>query len=410
MKLFFVCSAAITDSGLQCASWIKGIVNSISREFEVAVGSTVLSGSEIYHCMVGDTAIDVLPFSPDMPPIELEKTLQSADADVVLLFGTESPVTLKTLEICQKIRWLDRTAVFAQGLCCVCAQHYAEGVPERIIRRYTFRDLMRRQNILGEQRSLFKRAESERQALQLTHHFIGRTTMDKAILRDNNPTANYYKCNDILRNSFYDGQWSYERCEKHRIFVSQYYYPLKGFHYLLEAVARLKSKYPDMTVAVAGYNPINKSLTKKELKDSSYIRYLKSLVKKYDLSSHIELLGELSEEQMKSEYLKANAFVMPSTIENSPNSLAEAMILGVPTIASDVGGVTDFARHNVEAFIYPSSATYLLAHYIDKAFSEKERVSVIAESGRKRAQEEYDREINIKQIESIMRKLSGNIE
>jgi glycosyltransferase involved in cell wall biosynthesis len=171
---------------------------------------------------------------------------------------------------------------------------------------------------------------------------------------------------------------------------------------LLEAVVQLKEKYPDIVIAAAGYNPIQKPLPQKELKDSSYIRYIKSLIKKYDLQDHIELLGELSEERMKEEYLKANVFVMPSTIENSPNSMAEAMMLGVPTVASDVGGVTDFAKHQEEAYIYPSSATYLLAHYIDKVFSDKADAEIIGNKGKLRAEIEYNRENNIKRFEEIM--------
>ena len=42
---------------------------------------------------------------------------------------------------------------------------------------------------------------------------------------------------------------------------------------------------------------------------------------------------------MVSEYLNCNVFVCPSSIENSPNSIGEAQLLGVPIIASKVGGV-----------------------------------------------------------------------
>jgi glycosyltransferase involved in cell wall biosynthesis len=41
---------------------------------------------------------------------------------------------------------------------------------------------------------------------------------------------------------------------------------------------------------------------------------------------------------MKSEYLNCKVFVSPSPIENSPNSVWDAEILGVPTVASYVGG------------------------------------------------------------------------
>ena len=410
MRVLFVCSASIVEKKIKCASWIKSIIVGISKSFEITIASTDLSHTDIEVGFVDDISVNIIAFESSKSYDDRKDILKAIKTDAIIIFGTEKPSTFYTLRLCKDLGLLDKTAVFAQGLCCVCAQHYAEGIPERIIKRFTFRDMLRRQNIKKERDSLQNRAILEQKALELTHNFIGRTTMDKAILKSYNPNANYYKCNDVLRSCFYEGQWTYEGCKKHRIFISQYYYPLKGFHYLLEAAALLKSKYPDLLITAAGYNPVLTSLVQNEFKDSSYIRYIKSLVKKYGLNSHIELLGELSEEQMKSQYLRANVFVMPSTIENSPNSLAEAMMLGVPTIASDVGGVTDFAKHQEEAFIYPSSATYLLAHYIDNVFSDNEKANNIAHNGKVRAQREYDLDNNIKQFETILRKLSGNNE
>ena len=130
--------------------------------------------------------------------------------------------------------------------------------------------------------------------------------MDKAVIGMIHPDAAYYRCNDVLRGAFYEGTWRYDACEKHRIFVSQYYYPLKGFHFLLEAASMIKDKYPDIVIAAAGYNPIRGSSVKNDLKDSSYIRWIKALIRGYGLENHIEFLGQLNEEEMKQQYLKAN--------------------------------------------------------------------------------------------------------
>ena len=407
MKLLFICGANVVDGELKCASWIKSILTSIDSEFEIALAS--FGSSEPHHMYVteGEKCFELFFCGNADAKSDFASIIRKTKPDTIVVFGTENAYTLQALEVCNEMGALDRVVVFAQGLCCVCARHYAEGVPERIIGRYTLRDMLRRQNIKKERDSLQSRAVIEKKALEITHHFIGRTTMDQAVLRKYNLSANYYKCNDILRNSFYNGQWKYDDCIKHRIFVSQYYYPIKGFHYLLEAISGLIGKYPDIKIAAAGYNPIQKPLPQKELKDSSYIRYIKSLIKKYGLQDHIELLGELSEERMKEEYLKAHVFVMPSTIENSPNSLAEAMMLGVPTIASDVGGVTDFAKHNEEAYIYPSSATYLLAQYIDKVFCNSENAVLLGRKGQERAKIEYDKEKNIAQLVQVFRSIAG---
>lgn len=62
---------------------------------------------------------------------------------------------------------------------------------------------------------------------------------------------------------------------------------------------------------------------------------------KYGPQNHLFFTGFLSEEQMCRRYLRSNVFVYPSTIENSPNSLGEAQLLGMPCISSYVGGVPD---------------------------------------------------------------------
>lgn len=401
MKLLFVCGASVSGEELRCAAWIKSLVLNLCGEYEITLASHSLASGEpvVFKSEGGSVTLRGLSAfcggEADM-----------SEYDVIVLFGTENGYTADVLKLCAERGLLDRAAVFAQGMAYPCALHYAEGVPVRVVKRYTLRDFLRRQNIKKEQAAMMKRAETEREALTLTRSFIGRTTMDKAMLRMYNPSADYYRCNDVLREPFYSGEWSADACEKHRIFISQYYYPLKGFHYLLEAAAILKKKYPSLRIAAAGYNPIEKPLPQKETKDSSYIRYVKKLIAEYGLEGNIELLGVIDEERMKEEYLKANVFVMPSSIENSPNSLAEAMMLGVPTVAADVGGVSDFAEHKTEAFIYPSPAVYLLAHYIDAVFEGGAPIDEMARRGRERALREYDREHNLLTFRETLEKIA----
>lgn len=63
---------------------------------------------------------------------------------------------------------------------------------------------------------------------------------------------------------------------------------------------------------------------------------------------------------MVKRYLLSNVFICPSTIENSPNSLCEAQLLGVPHIASYVGGTADLMKGNEEC-LYRFEETEMLA-------------------------------------------------
>ncbi len=404
MKLMLICSAAFENNTLNCPSWIKGMISQLVSKHDITLFSYGKTDSDTVT--FENNVIGWIDAASYTDPVLFSELMKKEDPDVIVIFGTELNYSLSAVRLCVQANLMDKTVLFAQGLACACAEHYAEGVPEKVIKHWTLRDILRRTNLCKEIKNMYKAAVNEKEAIIETRHFIGRSTLDKAVLRSYNPTAAYYHCNDILRSSFYKGEWRYEACEPYRIFISQYYYPLKGFHYLLKAAALIKDKYPELKIVAAGYNPIKKSVLQRELKDSSYIRYIKSLTKQLGLADNVEFTGVLSEERMKEEYLKANVFVLPSTIENSPNSLAEAMMLGVPCIASDVGGVSDFADHRKEAFLYPASSAHLLAYYLDTVFSDHEQASRLGENAKKRAKIDYDRAMNTAALEQAFRMIS----
>ena len=80
----------------------------------------------------------------------------------------------------------------------------------------------------------------------------------------------------------------------------------------------------------------------------------------------------LDAEGMKREYLNANVFVCPSTIENSPNSLGEAQILGVPCISSYVGGVSDMIPNGDCGIMYRFEEINMLAKAVCDTFAKSE--------------------------------------
>jgi len=115
---------------------------------------------------------------------------------------------------------------------------------------------------------------------------------------------------------------------------------------MLEAFRIILDRYPDSHLYTTGNNPLQSASVKHYLKQGSYGRYIAKLLKKYDLADKVTFCGRLDEQGMLDRYLKANVFAMPSAIENSPNSLGEAMIVGTPVVASDVGGVKNLLLHD----------------------------------------------------------------
>ena len=171
--------------------------------------------------------------------------------------------------------------------------------------------------------------------------------------------------NETMRKEFYTGSWKLENCEEHSIFLGQGDYPLKGMHFVLEAMARLSESYPDVKLYVAGNSIIN-DRTFKEL--PAYGKYLLSLIKKYGLEKKVIMTGKLTAEEMKQQFLRSHVFVCASVLENSPNTVGEAMLLGVPVAASEAGGIPDMITDGQDGLLFETGNADSLAKAIGKLF------------------------------------------
>lgn len=346
---------------------------------------------------------------PDHYLPELEacfcQMLDDFQPDVIHVWGTEYGHTLAMIHAAEKRNMLDHLVVNIQGLTSIIARHHNEGIPCKDIYRSSFRDFLRRNNLYEQQRVFARRGELEIQALRKVRHVVGRTHWDLACIKQINPDIIYHHCNETLRAPFYDGQWHYDACRKHSIFAPGSNYPVKGFHYLIEAFAEVLKTYPDATLSLPGKGFPAKGDLKARLRSTHYQNYLASLVRKYNLEDKIRFLGSLNAEQMKQAYLDANVFVLPSTIENSPNTLGEAMLLGAPCVASHVGGVTTLLKAGDEGFVYPSTAPYMLAWHIGEIFAMEDAAEKMGEAARQHALELYDPRKNHRELLDIYEKI-----
>lgn len=416
MKLLWLCNlipgpirVAVGDrpgSGLWMDSVLSGLRERENISMEVAcLGSEDREGS--VDGRLGYTIFrGALPhrYRPELEE-RFRNLLERFQPDVIHIWGTEYPHTLAMLRACKALDLLDRTAVSIQGLCYIYARHYHEGVPESTCRGFTLRDLLRWDNIALQKKKFALRGKNEVEALKISRNVIGRTEFDLACTGEVNPARWYHFCSETMLPPFYEGQWHYDTCQRHRIFASSCAYPIKGFHCLLEAAALVAKRFPDVTIAVPGKSYLDLS-GKEKLRQGSYSRYLEKRTKELDLEDRIEFLGNLSPEKMKEAYLSCNVFTLPSTIENSPNSLGEAMLLGVPCVAADVGGVTSLLEHPWEGYVYPSTAPYLLAHYVEKVLSMGAEAEELGRRASCHARKSHDPEKNMERLLEIYRELA----
>ena len=283
--------------------------------------------------------------------------------------------------------------VSIQGLTSEIAKVYLRGIPFRNILAGRFVK-GRYHCLLTDKMDFYRRGLNEKKLISTVENVIGRTEWDHACVKNINPICTYYHCNETLRNTFYSGEWEMENIEKYAIFVMQANYPIKGLHVLISALPLIKRKYPKVLVYIAGSKDfmINKS---------PYGLYIKFLIKKYRVEKNIVFLGYLTDEKIKERMLKTHVMLMPSLIENSPNSIGEAMLLGTPVVAANVGGVRSIMQAGREGYLYPCFDKNKMVKKICRIFDQDKLAVRFSQNERRRARELYDRLNNAGQLLSI---------
>ena len=89
---------------------------------------------------------------------------------------------------------------------------------------------------------------------------------------------------------------------------------------------------------------------------------------------NVTLLGFIPATEVKNELLKADIYVLPSIIDNSPNSLCEAQLIGCPVVATYVGGVPQIVKNGETGVLYPYNEPHTLAFTLLELYEHPERL------------------------------------
>ncbi len=289
--------------------------------------------------------------------------------------------------------------VSIQGLVSIIERNYYGNISfGNILRNITLRDIVRNDSLFHQKHNMKKRAIFERRLLESINHVIGRTFWDKTHSWAINSNVNYHFCNETLREEFYKQSWDYDNCEKYSIFLSQAHYPIKGLHQVIKALPLVLRKYPETKVYVAGNSFFSST---KKWKQNGFGKYIKTQIKKLKIQDKIIFTGVLSEVEMCEKYIKSNVFVCPSSIENSPNSVGEAQLLGVPCIVSDVGGSAEMVVNEQTGLVYRFEEFEMLATNIIRIFDSKNLSEKLSVEAKKIAQKRHSQKLNAEKLISI---------
>lgn len=320
--------------------------------------------------------------------------------DIIHILGTEGV-------FCNIPDWVVGevpVVVSLQGIMSSICTHYSGGIRDEELRAAHWNVSTLRGFTLRRTRQMIAdlKAKSEQDIFSRNKYFIGRTRWDRAWLSYFHPSAKYYHVDEILRDTFYKVAPYGGRARNHVIYCGGAAgYPLKGAHWAIRAVAALKKDFPDIELRIADAGYLKSKLSVGEiLRIGYYGLYLRSLIRKLQVEKNVIALPSLDASRVAEELLQANAYLLPSTCENSPNSLAEAMLIGTPAIAAYAGGTSSLMKDGVEGQLVPIADPASIAYAIRKVFDCPDYAAKMAFEGRQTALIRHDPQRNTEALVS----------
>jgi glycosyltransferase involved in cell wall biosynthesis len=317
---------------------------------------------------------------------------QELTPDLVHLHGTEHFLGLAAQRI-------DAPCVATlQGIATVYERFMFDALPlGGLARTVLTRQFLRGSSPLHAAAHMWVRAKVERDIISHLRYAIGQTDWDREVLRLLNPSAAYFGCARALQPAYYEAEWKGPAEGEAVLFCTSSPSPYKGVETLLEAVHLLRNAgYDRVRLRVAGNFP-----------DSYMWPLLSGVVRKRKLEDVVTWLGPLASREIVDELSRASLYVLPSHIENESNSLIEAMLVGVPSVAAAVGGVPSVVRDGVDAALYHDSDPFALAGAVGGLLDDPTAARAMGAAARERAHVLFDRAAVAHRTREIYDQIAG---
>lgn len=315
--------------------------------------------------------------------------------DVIHIFGTESEFGL--LSSFTEIPCL----IYIQGILNVITRKWFSGLsPFEVFKHSSKLSILKGRGFYHDYYKSTKAARREEIIYKTNKFFIGRTDWDRRISSVLSPGSTYFHCDEIMRSVFYQNEWiSKSQRETFTIISTTRKAIYKGLETILEGAMYVQRFFPKYKFKwrVAGVRNT----------DEVSILIARKLNVRFG-EVGISLLGPLSEEELVTEMLQADLFVHPSHTDNSPNSICEAMLLGMPIIATYAGGIPSLILDKEEGLLIQDGDSIALAGAVLELYHNQEYSILLGENARKKAMTRNDPARVIKELLGIYNEVINN--
>lgn len=280
----------------------------------------------------------------------LKRVVDESNPDIIHIHGTEECFGI----VAPYAKAKGIPVVYSiQGMIAPISEFYFRGLPKHdAFNLDSWLDRFKNVGIRNNWKSFQERAERERKFLSQADYIFGRTFWDRDCTLALNPKRKYMVVNEMLRPEFYVKQWKGTISNGKINIVSTISGGIyKGMETALKAAALLKQYGNiDFEWRVAGYDS-----------SSKWVRIAEHVSGIRCKDCNITLLGRLDAGQLSDLLCQSDMYIHVSHIENSPNSVCEAMLIGIPVIASFAGGTASLLENGKEGVLYQDGDPYVLA-------------------------------------------------
>lgn len=277
---------------------------------------------------------------------QVKTVVEKVQPDIIHIHGTEKNFG----EIADSVPC--PVVLSVQGILNPYSYKYFSGISKADFNKgSSFIDKLIRRTPVYLYDDLKKRSVREERIFNLIGNIIGRTDWDRQICRILAPRAKYFHGNEVMRNEFYGKRWKRTPPDgSPQLVTIMTGGAYKGLETLVEC-AKLLKKHS------------NKTFTWKVIgqADNSQIVKIVQRLTRIDYSDlNIQFVGEMGAAEVANVLAECDLYCQVSRIENSPNSLVEAMLIGVPIIATNVGGTNSLINDRENGVLVQEGEPYSL--------------------------------------------------
>ena len=298
--------------------------------------------------------------------------VREREPDIVHVHGTEGAFGLLATHLAPV-----PFVISLQGILGAYEQVYFAGRSRReIARLIASAEFLKGRGVVHRYVVLRRQALREACILHRGRWFIGRTEWDRRMLADRNPGAQYFHCDEVIRPEFYAAQWAPSGHGGPTIYSTSSAMLGKGTECLLAALGILRARgRPGVRLRIAGVEPGSEV-------DGLY----RNVARRLGVEEQVEWLGRLGAAGIAAELRRADVFAYPSHVDNSPNAVVEAMLVGTPIVATRVGGIPTLIEDGDEGLLVERGDERVLAAALLRVLGDRGLASRLGAAARLTAQ------------------------